>query len=148
MPKVCRWEGCAAAVTVSTKCVGCSVTLTFKYSIGHVYTWHSSSQHANEKGSIFPTTCHWHRRLYSHGIHLPRLTLSNWNASHNPCSIGTNFLFINTNTWRSSCQCRYQNLYLIPVVTKFWQEHQQELLKDRSSNTYVSNLQYMLMNFF
>ena len=95
-PKVCHWEGCAAAVNVTTKFVGCSVTLAFKCSTGHVYNWHSSSQHANEKGSIFSNNLSLASAIVYSGKSFTKikrlLILSNWSAYHNPCSIGTNFL--------------------------------------------------------
>ena len=121
-PKVCCWEGCAAAVTVSTKFVGCSVTLTFKSSTGHAYTWHSSSQHANENSSIFSNNLSLASVIVYSGNLFAKIKRL-FDIVQLECLSQSMFyryeLFIikcNTNTWRFSCQCRYQNLYLINQI--------------------------------
>ena len=118
LPKYCQRDSCQEALSVTTKFIGSVFKLKLVCSSGHVMEWASSDPHYDKKGDminendlLFAAAI-----LYS-GNHYAKV--SHFCSIFGLRCIGERMFY------------RYQRLYLVPTVEKFWKlkSHQTEILQ-------------------
>ena len=124
VPKQCQHSGCSAPVAISTQFVGCCLLIKMRCSKSHTFTWSSSPRHTNADGFS----------ILSNNLLLCASLLFSGNAYSKVTQMCS---FLRLHCIDSSMYHRYQSAYLLPVVDKFWLDHQCELLAQHSGKQLV-----------
>ena len=112
----CCQPGCTGIVSVSIAFRGSAIQLTMKCDKGHSYSWMSSNLHYNDDHiSINENDLMFAASILYSGNHFAKV--------EHFCSI------FSLKCINEAMYYRYQRIYLIPVVNRFWKHHQDENLK-------------------
>lgn len=117
VPKICYMRKCSGSVNIHQRYIGATLALTVSCSSGHSYIWYSSPQHLNKSGS----------RVFYNNMLLAACVLLSGNAHHKIVRM-MNFMQLKCIT--NSTFYRYQSLYFIPSIYRFWTQCQSEIIAE------------------
>ena len=106
LPSHCSEHGCGKTVSVSSRLTGATLQLTFECSDGHVTKWSSSNNHSKTRSVINENDLLFAASILFSGNHYAKIKKF--------CSI------LELKCPTEKMYYRYQRLYLIPTINKFW----------------------------
>ena len=124
VPKICLVKKCSGSVTIHQQFVGATLVLIISCSSGHSYVWYSSPQHLNKVGY----------RVFYNNVLVAASVLLSGNAYD---KIVRMMKFMGVKCMTNSSFYRYQSLYFIPSINKFWSQHQSEVLAEHMGRDLV-----------